>query len=140
VLYWYGIFCIRKNGVISIWNVLHQKKLVVSISQTSSYLSLILTRSHVTFSICLRSSNPTTVTIIRGGSGDKAGCNLIGSVHIISKSVLYWYGIFCIRKNGVISIWNVLHQKKLVVLLLSNWYFINDFSKAEICVIIRFVK
>ena len=43
------------------------------------YLSLLLTRSHVIFSMSLLSSNPTTVAAIRGGSGAGAGCSLIGS-------------------------------------------------------------
>ena len=46
---------------------------------TSTYLSLLLTRSHVIFSISLLSSNPTTVAAIRGASGAGAGCSLIGS-------------------------------------------------------------
>lgn len=67
-----------------------------------------LTRSHVTFSRVLRSSNPTTVTMIRGGSGDKAGCNLIASVQTISL-VPYNYNIKVKNLKISISKRNILH-------------------------------
>lgn len=42
-------------------------------NKKSPYLSLLLTRSHVSLSRALRSSRPTTVTVTRGGSGAGAG-------------------------------------------------------------------
>ena len=55
--------------------------------------SRLLSRSQAIFSIWRRSSRPTTVTVIWGGSGVRAGCTLIGSERSTSLVPCSWNGM-----------------------------------------------
>ena len=103
----------------------------------NAYLSLLLTRSHVIFSIILLSSNPTTVAAIRGASGAGAGCSLIGSEHTTSL----------VPYNCKI---NMLHHNKSALrqllafsyLLAEKFSFSAMFTKKEFAVVsnLRFIS